>query len=156
MSIQDWGALGEVVSAIAVVATLIYLAIQIKQNTAATRAQIHQSRSEQAQNFLLFGAGSREFAALVEKLNYDPANLSKLDEVERQQITFWFVAGMQRMSNIYFQQQSGFLSEELYRNQHRIIHRSFPMWEALGILSDDSFGEEARRIYDKLQSESGT
>ena len=33
MTIQDWGAIGEVVGAAAVVASLIYLAIQIRQNT---------------------------------------------------------------------------------------------------------------------------
>jgi hypothetical protein len=39
MTIQDWGALGELVGAIAVVASLVYLAIQIRQNT----RQISQS-----------------------------------------------------------------------------------------------------------------
>lgn len=33
MSIQDWGAIGNIVGALAVVASLIYLAMQIRQNT---------------------------------------------------------------------------------------------------------------------------
>ena len=33
MSIQDWGAIGEIIGALAVVASLIYLAVQIRQNT---------------------------------------------------------------------------------------------------------------------------
>jgi hypothetical protein len=33
LSIQDWGAIGEIVGALAVVASLIYLAMQIRQNT---------------------------------------------------------------------------------------------------------------------------
>ena len=33
MSIQDWGAIGEIVGALAVVASLVYLAMQIRQNT---------------------------------------------------------------------------------------------------------------------------
>ena len=33
MNIQDWGAIGEIVGALAVVASLIYLAAQIRQNT---------------------------------------------------------------------------------------------------------------------------
>jgi hypothetical protein len=36
------GAIGEIVGAIAVLATLIYLAIQIRQNSAIQRAQTHQ------------------------------------------------------------------------------------------------------------------
>ena len=38
MTIQDWGAIGEVVGAAAVVASLIYLAVQIRQNTLQLRA----------------------------------------------------------------------------------------------------------------------
>ena len=150
MTIQDWGAIGEVVSALAVLATLIYLAIQIRQNTAATRAQIHQARSEQAQDFLLFGASSKEFSALVAKVRDDPSKLAELDEGEKQQITFWSVAGMQRQQNIYFQKESGFLSAELYENQKRVIARAFPLWDALGIVNDDIFGQEARRLHEEL------
>lgn len=33
MTIQDWGAIGELVGGVAVIATLIYLALQVRQNT---------------------------------------------------------------------------------------------------------------------------
>ena len=35
MTLQDWGSIGEVIGALAVVVTLIYLAKQIRQNTRA-------------------------------------------------------------------------------------------------------------------------
>ena len=38
MTIQELGSLGELIAAVATVATLIYLALQIRQNTHATRA----------------------------------------------------------------------------------------------------------------------
>jgi len=41
MSIQDWGAIGEVAGAIAVIFTLIYLATQIRQNTRQLRSEGH-------------------------------------------------------------------------------------------------------------------
>jgi len=43
MSIQDWGAIGEVVSAIGVIVTLLYLATQIRQNTRQMRSEGHQA-----------------------------------------------------------------------------------------------------------------
>lgn len=43
MSIQDWGAVGEVISAIGVVVTLIYLSTQIRQNTRQLRSEGHQA-----------------------------------------------------------------------------------------------------------------
>lgn len=44
MSIQDWGAIGEIVGALAVVASLIYLAVQIRQNTRQISQNLESSR----------------------------------------------------------------------------------------------------------------
>lgn len=43
MSIQDWAAIGEIVGAIAVVVTLVYLAMQIRDSNRETRAVTTQS-----------------------------------------------------------------------------------------------------------------
>lgn len=129
------------------VATLFYLANQLHQNTKATTAQIHQSRSDQAQEFFLFTAGSREFAELYAKVDNDAKKLPALDDAERVQFRFWCVAERQRMSNMFFQMKAGFLSPELYRSQNKVIVRRIPLWEALGILeSDDEFGRDLERI----------
>jgi hypothetical protein len=44
VSIQDWGAIGEIVGAVAVVASLIYLAVQIRQNTRQISLNLESSR----------------------------------------------------------------------------------------------------------------
>jgi len=46
MSIQDWAAIGEIVGAIAVLVTLAYLAIQIRQNTRQIRNEGHLGITE--------------------------------------------------------------------------------------------------------------
>ena len=43
MSIQDWAAIGEMVGAIAVVVSLIYVGVQLRQNTLATRVITSQA-----------------------------------------------------------------------------------------------------------------
>jgi hypothetical protein len=43
MSLQDIGSIGELIGALATVATLAYLALQIRQNTNATRAATHHA-----------------------------------------------------------------------------------------------------------------
>ena len=43
MSIQDLGSLGELIAAAATVATLVYLAIQIRQNTTSSRTATYQN-----------------------------------------------------------------------------------------------------------------
>lgn len=42
LSIQDWGAIGEIVGGFAVVLTLLYLGIQLRQNTAGMKASAYQ------------------------------------------------------------------------------------------------------------------
>ncbi len=48
MTIQDWGAIGEIIGAIATIATLIYLATQIRQNTRALQATSMDSTTKMA------------------------------------------------------------------------------------------------------------
>ena len=43
MSIQDLGAIGELLAAVATLATLIYLALQIKQNTRSVQNSVADS-----------------------------------------------------------------------------------------------------------------
>ena len=43
MTIQDWGAIGEILGAIGVIATLLYLAVQLKQNTKALSEYVEAS-----------------------------------------------------------------------------------------------------------------
>ena len=59
MSIMELGALGEFVGSVGVIATLIYLAIQIRQNTSATRAGVRQGVTEQANQYISMGLDNR-------------------------------------------------------------------------------------------------
>lgn len=46
MTLSELGSIGEFVSGIAVVITLIHLSVQIRQNSATTRADIRQSLAD--------------------------------------------------------------------------------------------------------------
>ncbi len=48
MTIQDLGSIGELVAAIATLATLGYLAVQIRQNTRSMRAAAFQASTTRA------------------------------------------------------------------------------------------------------------
>ena len=37
MTLQDWGAIGEVIGGVAIIFSLIYVGIQVKQSTKATQ-----------------------------------------------------------------------------------------------------------------------
>lgn len=47
MVIQDWAAIGEIVSSLAILVTLVYLAIQTRQNTAAVQSSVRHTMLEE-------------------------------------------------------------------------------------------------------------
>ena len=71
LTIQDLGALGEFLGSIAVLATLVYLAMQTRQNTMAIAAQLDAASIAAIQNIRLVAATSNE---LQEALNQNRAN----------------------------------------------------------------------------------
>lgn len=95
MTIQELGSLGELVAAIATVATLIYLALQIRQNTTATRAssfhavtdarnQVNLSITENADLARIFveGCADRSSLSPEDRVRFDFTCLSYIHVVE--------------------------------------------------------------------------
>ncbi len=82
MTLQDLGNIGEFVGAVGVVVSLVYLAVQIRQNTKATRANSVQDLTEninkaaenliEPENAELYLRGIRSYATLTpeEKLRF--------------------------------------------------------------------------------------
>lgn len=68
MTIQDWGAIGEIVGAIAVVASLVYLAAQIRQNTQQIRHSVESNRLAAFERNIAAGNRIRELIVLNPEL----------------------------------------------------------------------------------------
>jgi len=64
LSIQDYGSIGELVAAFATIATLIYLAAQIRQNTRHIASSSLQGLSGRVENRLLTIASDKELARI--------------------------------------------------------------------------------------------
>lgn len=61
MTIQELGAIGELIGGIAVIVTLIYLAVQVRQNTRMNAALIRQNFYDATQRQILTAVESPEF-----------------------------------------------------------------------------------------------
>jgi hypothetical protein len=152
MTIDQLGSIGEFSSAILLFVSLIYVGWQIRQNTHATRAEIYQLRSDQVQQLMLFQAGSQEMAEIMEKVEgdqgIDVAKIATLIPVERRRFQSLQAARRNRIDNMWYQYQNGFLDEEYYTDHVRSrILALVPIWEALGLSSGrPSFLEEIDRI----------
>ncbi len=77
LTIQDLGALGEFFGSIAVLATLIYLALQTRQNTAAIGAQLDAARIDAILTINLAAATSNELQEALNEDRVDPAPISR-------------------------------------------------------------------------------
>jgi hypothetical protein len=160
MTIIELGALGEFIGAIAVVATLAYLAIQVRQNTHAREeaerlalAQTYQMRADALQEMLVRAAESEHIGPILTKLTSvgypeDISSLDELDESELGRFRQWQIAQQTHWDNMFYQYQQGFLDEEYYRDSFRVrVRRLAPIWTALELTgSRRSFDEEIERL----------
>ena len=160
MTLQDWGAIGEVVGALAVVVTLIYLAKQIRLNTHAMEearrlalAQTYQIRADALQNMLVHAAESEHIGPIITKLTNlgypeDLASLDQLTTTERGRFRQWQIAQQTHWDNMHFQFQQGYLDREYYEDafKERVV-RLAPTWKALGLTGGRrSFFAEVERL----------
>ena len=105
MTLQDFGSIGEVVGAIGVVATLIYLTKQIRLNTVAMEearklalAQTYQLRSDALQAMMVSAADSEHIGPIIIKLTElgYPEDVTALDQVIERRASDAFACGRSR------------------------------------------------------------
>jgi hypothetical protein len=163
MTLQDWGDIGQVVGALAVVVTLIYLAKQIGQNTHAmdearklALAQTYQVRSDALQEMLVHAADSEYIGPIIVKLTElgyptDVSALGKLDDVERGRFRLWQIAQLTHWDNMYYQYAQGYLDREYFEDVFvERVARLAPTWKALNITGGRrSFFAEIERLSGK-------
>ncbi len=103
LTIQDLGALGELLGAIAVLATLIYLALQTRQNTMAIGAQLDAALISATQDLTLALSTSTE---LLEALVEDSTTDETTNAMRRR---FYFASRLNNWQWQYLQARRGLL-----------------------------------------------
>ena len=166
MSIMELGALGELLGSIAVLATLVYLSVQIRQNTRSmdeskklALAQTYQMRADALQLMLVHAADSENIGPIITRLTTegypeDIGALRHLTAEERGRFRQWQIAQQTHWDNMYFQYQQGFIDEEYYRDSFRErVRRLAPTWQELNLTaSRKSFVDEIGAIMAEARS----
>ena len=137
MTIQDLGSIGELVAAIATVATLVYLAAQIRQNTSAMKTSALNSLHDVQ---LLTRDNDRYNTLILKSLREE-----ELTHDERLHMVERFFTIVRAFEGIWLQQRLGTVSQDQF-DQHLDLLRwaiSAPparrMWEQLGPTFDPGF-----------------
>ncbi len=152
------GAVGELVGGIAVIATLIYLATQIRQNTRINASAIRQSFYDYTTRQMLHGTDSSEFNVVLAKA---ATTDDELTSGERIQILRFFQAVFVGYQGAYFQHRNKALSDDDW-NMCRALLRSFWLlpgkemarqWQRFqaGGFLDDGFVEECHKLEAEAQ-----
>ncbi len=155
MNWEAIGAVAEVCGALAVLVTLIYLAVQIRQQNQVARAQVGQQRADSIIQLVSFYLNSEDDFSLFMKITSNddikPTNLLESEQIRARMILLPLRANLE---NTYEQYRNGFISEEHYQDVMipNCLSYGRPIIE-LGLPLTTSFKEELTRI---LESESPT
>ena len=149
MTLQDFGSLGELIAAIATVATLIYLAIQIRGNTLVSKAEARRASRDSANPASLAVAQDGELARIFLAGLSEP---TKLNPEEWARFSFLLGQLLTASAGVHDEISAGVLSDELPFNQEFMIRmylgtpggRKF--WSQFGLGYSKDFREHVDRI----------
>ena len=151
MSLADLGSLGEFLGSLGVLATLVYLAIQVRQNS---KLVVAQTRSEIAIAYANHINSQREDKALV-TAGQKIRNGEKLSETEASLIFYDAAASLRLAENAFYQARIGHYSNNEFEAEKRFwadyfsteLRRKF--WEA----SKGNYSIDFAQEFDELLDE---
>ena len=120
MTLGDLGNIGEGIGGIAVLITLIYLALQIRQNTRTMRAAAHHAANQLGVQINLALGTSPEVARVL----MDGASGSPLSE-QHEELMFHFLmrANFSGAEAFFIQMREGLLEQDMWESRRRSMQR---------------------------------
>jgi hypothetical protein len=122
VTIEDLGNIGELLGAIGVIVSLIYVALQIRQNTKSVRAATFQE-------------AMRDIAAVADLAAHDPElariwfsgvrDLESLEWAERHRFGAYMLAFFRRVENVVYQTEQGILDRQSWEGFQEALKRIF-------------------------------
>jgi len=152
---MNWEAIGaaaELLGAIGVIASLFYLASQIRRNSESVEAATALSISEATQQRLLVPAQSPELAAAIVRA----ANREELSATERAQVSFFTRASLRGIENAFTQHRRGMISAEVFSGYVALLETNLQLGVVEGwwTLERQTFESEFRELVDQLLNKS--
>jgi len=105
------GAIGDAIGGFGVLVTLLYLAIQTRQNTRAVRAATYSQVAGSFSDISLAMFQDPNAAGLIRRARDDPESLSQ-EDTDRYEA--FLLSYLRRAENMYFQSEEGILDAETW------------------------------------------
>ena len=150
MTIIELGALGELLGSIGVIGTLVYLAIQVRQNSRSLNWTIEQSVAESLSSMFDAAAGTD----VPHIYTRAASGLDTLSDEEIAKFGFFLSSYFKKMEQAYFQYSRGNLSEESWNAIDSTILIQF---QSIGVkrfwrLRAPNYQTKFRNYVDSLES----
>jgi hypothetical protein len=118
MTLEQFAWLGNIVSGLGVIATVIYTAIQIRNNTLAVRASAFQEVVDSFASISFDIAKDENLTDLFLRAGRD---FSALSDVERARYNFMLLSFLRRAESLYFQTETRTLRDKHWAGIHASI-----------------------------------
>ena len=149
------GAIAETIGAIAVIATLIFLSVQVRAQATATRGQILQERSNRLQDAMIAVAESPDLGRIQsEILTYSDDGtpkmnrnaISALSPEDFERYRSFLVGNYFRLDNLIAQYELGLIDDETVHRAIGAVENSVPLWRAFKMPPPTELLSKIKRI----------
>ena len=132
-----------------VIGSLLFVGVEIRQNTAAVRGATQQDISYQISEMYKIGVENDNIASIMTR-SYQGLKKSEITDTEFLQFWLFSMLGYRRVENIYLQYKNGFLAEEAFDRIGMSFYRTpiqLEIWEE----RKEDFDPEFAAFFEKLR-----
>ena len=105
----------EIFGLISVIGSLIFVGVEISQNTQAVRGATHQAVFDQVSEYYLTLASEKELADLAAGALSNNIKRNELSMGDRLRTDMVIMTGIRRVENIYMQHKNGILDDDAFK-----------------------------------------
>ena len=139
----------EGVGIFSVIGSLLFVGVEIRQNTAAVRGATQQDISYQISEMYKIGVENDKIASIMTR-SYQGLKKSDLTDTEFLQFWLFSMLGYRRVENIYLQYKNGFLTEEAFDRIGMSFYRT-PIQLEIWKERKDDFDPEFASFFETLR-----
>jgi hypothetical protein len=118
LQLSEWASVAEIMGTVGIVLSLVFVGIQVRDNTRATQAASYQAAAEFDHQLLLTVGSDPDTAVAFSTYVRAPETLSGAAELQGR---YLFGAMLRTMENFYIQNQLGTLSAASWETRRRLF-----------------------------------
>jgi hypothetical protein len=149
MTLSDIASIATVISGLAVLGSLVYLSLQIRQSSKHTKALIQQGRALQTQNIWFQTAATRGLSEVFERgIDADQT----MDRSQYAQFYLWMGAVYFTWEDLFYQHRDGLVDDERHVGTLNQLKQNFqrPGFRAAWTMLRTNYGREFQGFMDDM------